>query len=76
MTQELLQNKLVPWHEIVLAPEKDQILKKYGLSQDRLPQLLRDDPIVQALEANRGDLIRIIRNSPTAGMSTYYRIVE
>lgn len=73
---ELFQHKLVPWHEIVPAEEKELILKKYGLAADRMPQVLESDAVVQALGAKHGDLIRIIRKSHTAGSSVYYRIVD
>lgn len=67
---------MVPWHEIVPAEEREQIFKKYGLTADRLPQLVRDDAIVQEIGAQPGDLIRIFRKSPTAGETVYYRVVE
>lgn len=70
-----MENKMVPWHEMVPPEEKATILKKYGLAADRMPQILRDDPIVQEIGAKPGDLIRIYRKSPTAGESIYYRIV-
>ena len=70
-----MENKMVPWHEVVSAEEKELVLKKYGLAADRMPQILRDDPIILEIGAKPGDLIRIYRRSVTAGESVYYRIV-
>jgi DNA-directed RNA polymerase subunit H len=70
-----MDNKMVPWHEIATAEEKERILKKHGLAMDRMPQIQRDDPIVLEIGAKPGDLVRIYRKSPTAGESIYYRIV-
>lgn len=75
MVGSLMENRMVPWHEVVSAEEKAQILKKYGLAADRMPQILRDDPAILEIGAKPGDLIRIYRKSPTAGESVYYRIV-
>ena len=69
------ENLLVPKHEIVPAEKAQEILAKYGADAKKLPQLLREDPIIEEIGAKKGDMIRIIRDSPTAGKTIYYRIV-
>lgn len=75
INMNLMENRLVPWHEIVSEEEKSAVLKKFGLLAEQMPQILRDDPIVEELGAKPKDLLRIYRKSPTAGESVYYRIV-
>ena len=66
---------LVPKHEVVPDSEVAAILAELRLeSKDRLPKILSNDPTVKALEARRGDLIRILRKEPT-GEAVYYRVV-
>lgn len=73
--KKLSENKLVPKHEIIPQEKAQEILAKYGADAKKLPQILREDPMVEEIGAKKGDLIRIIRDSPTAGRTTYYRIV-
>lgn len=56
--------------------EKEKILSDYNISSRQLPRILIKDSAIQDLEElKEGDVIKIIRNSPTAGESNYYRIV-
>ena len=66
---------LIPKHEILSEKEKDELLKKYKITLRNLPKILVSDPVVVALKAKVGDVIKITRNSPTAGKSIYYRAV-
>ena len=75
MAFSLMDHENVPFHEIVSAEETGAVLAKYGVNRDQMPVLMADDPIAQELQAKRGDLIRIYRKSPTAGISVYYRVV-
>ena len=72
----LMDNDLVPFHEIVSEEETSQILQKLGVTKEQMPVLLIEDPVVLELQAKSGDLIRIYRKSPTAGQTIYFRVVE
>lgn len=73
--KKLMEHRLAPWHEIVAKEEAEKIFKQLGVRAQRLPGILHDDPIAKELKAEKGDLIRIVRQSPTAGESIYYRVV-
>lgn len=65
----------VPPHEVVPKEMVESILKKYNATFEQLPYILSTDPVVLELQAKPGDLIKITRNSRTAGTSVYYRLV-
>ncbi len=68
-------HNLVPKH-IKLDKEKaDKLLQKYNVGKIQLPRISRKDPAIKGLDAKVGDIIKIVRNSPTAGKSAYYRVV-
>ncbi|MEW6295384.1 MAG: DNA-directed RNA polymerase subunit H [Candidatus Diapherotrites archaeon] len=73
--KSILNHYLVPMHEIVPENEAKEIIKKYGNLKEKFPLILRTDPVIEEIQAKKGDLIRITRNSLTAGKSVSYRIV-
>jgi len=67
---------LVPRHQKVSEAEKKTLLERYGLAGLReIPRILATDPAIVALSPKEGDLIKITRNSPTAGEALFYRRV-
>lgn len=71
----VLEHMLVPKHEILSEEETAQVLEKYGIELEQLPKILEKDPVVEAIGAKKGDVLKITRQSPTAGESIYYRVV-
>ena len=71
----IFEHKWVPKARVLSEEEKEKLLKKYNISEFQLPKILKSDPMVKALGAKVGDVIEIIRDSPTAGKSIYYRVV-
>jgi DNA-directed RNA polymerase subunit H len=76
----LLQHELVPEHHPLEEKEEKEVLARLGISKDQLPRILRDDPVIRFLEDHGdpiqpGRIVRIVRKSPTAGVSTVYRVV-
>jgi DNA-directed RNA polymerase subunit H len=65
----------VPKHEIMTKKEAEEILKKYNCKPTELPLIFVNDPAIMGLGVKPGDLMRITRKSPTAGISYYYRYV-
>jgi len=72
---DLFEHELVPKHTIASEDEVQLVLDHYGIEKNQLPRIFRDDPAVKVLGARPGQVIRIERNSPTAGTSFYYRLV-
>jgi DNA-directed RNA polymerase subunit H len=66
---------LVPKHEIVPVEEREKLLNEYRVQPYQLPQLKASDPGAKAIGAKPGDVVRILRDSPTAGKYTSYRYV-
>ena len=72
---DIEKHELVPKHIILNEQEKEEVLKRYGISLRQLPRILVSDPVIKLLNGKPGDVIRIIRKSPTAGETIYYRVV-
>jgi DNA-directed RNA polymerase subunit H len=72
---DLTKHRLVPKHSIVSESEKKKVLEKYKITLKELPKITLGDPVVEQLKAKEGDVIKIVRNSETAGETVYYRVV-
>lgn len=77
--KELLFNiskhTLVPKHEIVKdEAEINTIMETYQLkSKNQLPIILKTDPMSRYLDIKSGDIVKITRKSPSAGLAVMYR---
>ena len=65
----------VPKHEIIMKKEAESVLEKYHCKATELPLIFATDPAIIGLGVKPGDMIKITRNSATAGDSFYYRYV-
>ena len=79
MIKDLLINithhELVPKHVKCSLKEKEIVMKKYRVKESQLPKILMSDPMAKYLGLKKGDLVKIIRKSETAGLYVVYRIV-
>lgn len=75
MKIRLQDHILVPKHEVLSKEEAEEVLKTLGVKPEQLPKIRADDPIAKEIGAKVGDIVRIIRESPTAGKSIAYRLV-
>lgn len=71
----LFEHEVVPKHEILSEEEKEKLLKKYRIEPYQMPRIKVSDPVMRLIGAKRGDVIKIIRKSATAGRSVDYRHV-
>ncbi len=65
----------VPKHEIMTKKEAEEVLLKFNCKPTELPFIFVTDPAIVGLGIKPGDMIKITRNSATAGESLYYRYV-
>lgn len=68
-------HRLVPRHEVLGKEEAERVLEELGVSPEDLPKIYSDDPAIRKYDVSQGDIIRIVRESPTAGRFIAYRYV-
>lgn len=71
----VLNHQNVPLHEVLSSEEAKEVLARYKVTPEQLPKIRAVDPAVQVVKAQPGDIIRITRRSPTAGVAVAYRLV-
>ncbi len=71
----VMNHRLVPLHELVPEDEVPSILERYRIGIDQLPKIRSDDAACRVIGAKSGSVVRITRDSPTAGHSVAYRLV-
>ncbi len=72
---DILKHRLVPKHEVLSEREKEELLAKHGIAMKQLPRIFSTDPVIKAINAKVGDVVRITREDSHIGKSEYYRIV-
>ncbi len=66
---------LIPQHSKLSDKEKAELFESYRISARELPKILKSDPAISSFEVKAGDVIKVIRLSPSAGENIYYRVV-
>ena len=67
---------MVPKHSVLSITEEEELLEKYNTIKNKLPKILRNDPVIQYYGIKSDQICKIIRKSPEVGDSVYYRLVK
>ena len=72
---KIFDHDFVSKHELLTPEEKEKILQKYKMQPYKLPRINACDPAIIAVDGKPGDIVRVIRKSPTAGKYEAYRYI-
>ena len=75
MSFNVTTHQLVCKHSKVADTEKESLLQKYYITPKDLPKIIEHDPAIKHLISKQLYIIKIERESKTAGKSVYYREV-
>lgn len=75
MAIDITDHEIVPEHRKLDEEEIEEVLEKFDIEKEDLPKIERTDAALKQMDVEVGDVIEIVRDSPTAGEATYYRHV-
>ena len=75
MKVDITKHILVPKHTICGEKEKKEVFSTYNVTEEELPKILKNDAAIKDLHAKSGDIVKVIRMSPTANEAVFYRVV-
>ncbi len=76
MEFDITKHSLTPKHTKLDSKEEEKFLEDTKYRKVHLPKVFLEDPSIQHLKPVVGDIIKIERKSPTAGVAYFYRVVS
>ena len=73
MPKQPIQHVLIPKHKKLSEKEKKDLLENYKITINELPSIKKNDTALIGMDVQAGDIIKIERESPTAGNTVFYR---
>ena len=70
----ITHHKMVPKHSVLSDEDTKELLDKYRIKKHQLPKIQMSDPVAKYFGVSRGQVMKIIRSSETAGRYVTYRI--
>jgi len=63
--------------DVILIPKEEAkaLMRQRRLRPWQLPWIRASDPLAKSVGAKPGDVLKIVRDSPTAGEAVVYRLV-
>lgn len=75
LLEDIIVQKDQPKFEVLTPSEAQQFKLEYNANDYTIKKLLKNDPVTKYFALKKGDVVRIIRPSPTSGSGIDYRIV-
>jgi DNA-directed RNA polymerase I, II, and III subunit RPABC1 len=72
MLFNITKHNRVPKHYLLTASESHTWLTEAKLKRSQIPRVFQDDPMVKYIDGLVGDLVKVVRASPTCGVFVHH----